>query len=116
MATLGTFTQMTGDAPGENIGDTGYESLTGVWYLDGAADADSIIVISTAGTWSLEERPGGDGDPTEVDRGTLAVNPDGEGLYYASSALFDDVVYDMIVADYDVMYWGGEYDCYQRVA
>lgn len=116
VATLGTFTQMTGDAPGENIGDTGYESLTGVWYLDGAADADSIIVISAAGTWSLEERPGGDGDPTEVDWGTLSVNPDGEGLYYASSALFDDVVYDMIVADYDVMYWGGEYDCYQRVA
>ena len=34
VADLGTFTRVTGDAPGENIGDTGFEMMAGTWYLD----------------------------------------------------------------------------------
>ena len=34
VAELGTFTQMTGDAPGENIGDIDFETMAGTWYLD----------------------------------------------------------------------------------
>lgn len=116
VAFLGTFTQMTGDAPGENIGDTGCEALAGVWFLDAEASAESIIEIDAYGNWSLAERPGGDGDPTEVDCGTIETNPDGDGQYFAVSTMFDDVVYDMTVIGDDVMYWGGEYDYYQKMA
>ena len=34
VAELGTFTQMTGDAPGENTGDIDFEMMAGTWYLD----------------------------------------------------------------------------------
>lgn len=121
---LGTFTKVSGDLPGENIGDLpdetagddSFAALAGAWYLDGAADAASGIEIDEYGNWTLYERANGDGDMTEVDCGTLSAAPDGEGLYFAVSTLFDDVVYDITVADTDVLYWGGEYDCYQRAA
>ena len=38
----------------------------------------------------------------------------GDGLYYADSADFDAVTYDMQVVDDGTLYWGGEYDCYMR--
>ena len=53
---------------------------------------------------------------TAVDSGTLSVDPDTADLYYASSARFDDTVYDMTVAAENTLYWGGEYDCYLRAA
>lgn len=114
VAYLGTFSKMLGDAPGENIGDTGYEALEGVWYLDGEAGAASCIEIDQFGNWTLFERAGGDGDMTEVDYGTLDVNPGDEGQYYATSTAFDDVVYDLTVVGDSVMYWGGEYDYYEK--
>ena len=79
------------------------------------AAAESIIEIDEYGNWSLAERPGGDGDPTEVDCGTLEVNSADEGQYFAVSTMFDDVVYDMTVIGDDVMYWGGENDYYERL-
>ena len=112
---LGTFTQTTGGADDTQT-DGDYAALAGVWYLDGEAGAESIIEIDANGNWSLSERPGGDGDPTQVDGGSLQADPDNEGLYYASSSLFDDTVYDMTVVDENTMYWGGEYDCYMRIA
>ena len=116
VAYLGTFSKMLGDAPGENIGDTGYEALEGVWYLDGEAGAASCIEIDQFGNWTLYERVDGDGDMTEVDYGTLDVNPGDEGQYYATSTAFDDVVYDLTVVDDSVMYWGGENDYYAKMA
>ena len=65
------------------------------------------------GSWELYERPGGDGDPARVDGGTLREGGEA-GVYYADSTDFDGVTYDMQAADEDVLYWGGEYDCYQR--
>ena len=112
---LGTFTQTTGGVDDTQAGG-GNAALAGVWYLDGEAGAESIIEIDANGNWSLSERPGGDGDPTQVDGGSLQADPDNEGLYYASSSLFDDTVYDMTVVDENTMYWGGEYDCYMRIA
>lgn len=112
---LGTFTQTTGGADDTQT-DGDYAALAGVWYLDGEAGAESIIEIDANGNWSLSERPSGDGDPTQVDGGSLQADPDNEGLYYASSSLFDDAVYDMTVVDENTMYWGGEYDCYMRIA
>lgn len=74
---LGTFTKILGDAPGENVGD---------------------------------------GDPTTVDCGTIEVNQDGAGQYFAASAMYEDVVYDFTLVGDDVIYWGGEYDYYQKMA
>lgn len=116
VAYLGTFSKMLGDAQGENIGDTGYEALEGVWYLDGEAGAASCIEIDQFGNWTLYERVDGDGDMTEVDYGTLDVNPGDEGQYYATSTAFDDVVYDLTVVGDSVMYWGGENDYYAKMA
>ena len=36
--------------------------------------------------------------------------------YFAVSDQFDDVVYDFNVIDNSVMYWGGEYDYYEKAA
>ena len=90
-----------------------YTALAGEWYLDGDAGAESILVIGADGSWELYERPGGDGDPARVDGGALR-DGGGAGLYYADSADFDEVTYDMQVVDDGTLYWGGEYDCYMR--
>lgn len=110
---LGAFTKASGDVPGENIGDTGDEALVGEWYQDGEAGAVSILVIYQTGIWDLYERPGGDGDPVMVDRGTLEGVSG--GLYQAPSVVYDGVVYDMTVVSGDTLYWGGENDCYQKL-
>lgn len=74
---LGTFTKVTGDTPGENTGDGDYGYLAGTWYQDGEPGAASILEFDASGSWELLERPGGDGDPTVVDCGTIEVNQDG---------------------------------------
>ena len=58
----------------------------------------------------------GDGDPAVVDSGTIEVDPDGAGTYFAVSDMYEDVVYDMTLVGDDVIYWGGEYDYYQKMA
>ena len=117
MVSLGTFAKVSGDLPEEMIGDTGFETLAGTWYLDAEADAPSILVIDQAGGWELMERPAGDGDPTMVDCGTIQVERSGEEtLYYAVSTRFADVTYDFTLIDSNAMYWGGEYDYYQKMA
>ena len=117
VVSLGTFAKVSGDLPGETIGDTGFETLAGTWYLDAEADAPSILVIDQTGGWELMERPGGDGDPTMVDCGTIRVERSGEEtLYYAVSTRFADVTYDFTLIDSNTMYWGGEYDYYQKMA
>ena len=117
VAELGTFTQVTGDAPGENIGDTGLEAMAGTWYLDAEADAPSILVFDENGGWELLDRPGGDGDPATVDCGTIELAPDDdEELYLAVSTLFDDVSYEFFLIDHDTMCWVSEYKFYQKMA
>ena len=117
VAELGTFTKVTGDAPGENIGDTGFEALAGTWYLDAEADARSIIVFDETGGWELLERPDGDVDPTTVDSGTVELAPDdAEEMYLAISDLFDEVVYEFTPLDHDTLRWGSEFEFYQKMA
>ena len=113
---LGTFTKIIGDAPGENVGDGDYGYLAGTWYQDAEPGAASILTFDASGSWELLERPGGDGDPTVVDCGTIEVNQDGAGQYFAASAMYEDVVYDFTLVGDDVIYWGGEYDYYQKMA
>ena len=54
VAEFGTFTQMTGDAPGENTGDIDFEMMAGTWYLDAEAYAPSILVLDENGGWNEE--------------------------------------------------------------
>ena len=115
---LGTFTKVSGDVAGENVGElgSGDASLAGTWFLDGDPGAESSLEIGEDGSWTLYERPDGDGDPTEVDWGTIQASSDGEGRYDAVSDAFADVVYDITVADDGILYWGGEYDCYWKLS
>ena len=115
-ASLGSFAKVSGDLPGENVGDSDFAALAGVWYLDGDAGAPSVLELDEAGGWTLYERADGDGDLAAVDSGVLSPDPDAADRYYASSTVFDDTVYDMTVAEENTLYWGGEYDCYMRAA
>ena len=117
VAELGTFTKVTGDAPGETMGDPDFAALTGSWYLDAEPDAPSILVFDETGSWELMERPGGDGDPDMVDCGTVQPAPeDSEEMYLAVSSQFEDVAYEFTLLDQDTMRWGGEFDFYQKMA
>ena len=112
---FGEFTKVSGDAPGENVGDTDYSALAGEWYLDGEENALSVVEIRADGDWSLMELMDGDTERTAVDWGTLQP-ADGEGAYSAVSDNFEDVAYDMTVVDEGVMCWGGENDNYQKLS
>lgn len=112
---FGEFTKVSGDAPGDTVGDTDYSALAGEWYLDGEENALSVIEIRADGGWSLMELMDGDTERTAVDWGKLQP-ADGEGAYSAVSDNFEDVVYDMTVVDEGVMYWGGENDNYQKLS
>ena len=102
-----------GGADGDVPSGGDYTALGGDWYLGGDPAAERILGIAADGSWELYERPGGDGDPARVDGGTLREGGEA-GVYYADSTDFDGVTYDMQAVDEDVLYWGGEYDCYQR--
>ena len=109
VAELGTFTQVTGDID--------FEMMAGTWYLDAEADAPSILVFDENGGWELLERPGGDGDPTTVDSGTVELAPEGsEEMYLAVSSQFDDVGYEFTLLDHDTLRWGSEFEFYQKMA
>ena len=64
-----------------------------------------------SGIWTLYERSA-EGDWSEVDYGTLRAN--GDSQYEAVSDAYEDVSYDLYLADDNAMYWGGENDYYQR--
>ena len=101
-----------GGADGDVPSGGDYTALAGDWYLDGDPAAESILSIAADGSWELYERPGGDGDPARVDGGTTGGRG-GRRVLRRFHGL-DGVTYDMQAVDEDVLYWGGEYDCYQR--
>ena len=107
---------MTGDTPGENTGDGDYGYLAGAWYQDGEPGAASILEFDASGSWELLERPGGDGDPTTVDCGSVELAPeDSEEMYLAVSSQFDDVGYEFTLLDHDTLRWG-DFEFYQKMA
>ena len=87
-------------------------SMLGMWYQDGDENAESRIEFDDSGNWSLYEVQ--DGEYAEVDYGTLSSTAE-EGMYNAVSDAYEDVSYDLYLADTNTFYWGGENDCYQRV-
>ncbi len=111
--TFGVFTK----APlGGEMSESDCAALAGVWYLDGEADAVSVIEIGGDGSWTLYERPDGDGDLAEVDWGTLQVNERGDHQYFAISDQLDEVSYAINVVEEGAMYWGLDNDYYERMA
>lgn len=48
-----------------------------------------------------------------MDYGELIPSQE-EGSWFARSTMLDDVEYNVTVADENILYWGGEYDCYIR--
>lgn len=116
ICSLGTFTREAGDNTDDTAEDIDCTDLAGNWNLDGAADAVSTLEIDEFGNWKLYERGYVDGDIYEVDCGIIKAADSGEeGQYLAVSELFEDLVYDFVVADEGVIYWGGEYDCFQKM-
>ena len=118
---FGSFVYVSAVDDGEGGGNdnaTGdYAFLAGAWFMDADAAADSIIEIDEYGNWSLSERPGGDGDPTTVDSGTIELAPeDAEEMYLAVSDLYDQVVYEFTLLDHDTVRWGSEFEFYQKMA
>ena len=90
--------------------------MAGTWYLDAEWDARSILVFDEIGGWELLERPGGDGDPTTVDCGTVELAPeDAEEMYLDVSDLYDDAAYEFTLLDYDTLRWG-DFEFYQKMA
>ena len=99
------------DASDTGAADADVSALAGMWYLDGDVNAASWIELDGSGIWTLYERSA-EGDWSEVDYGTLRAN--GDNQYEAVSDAYEDVSYDLYLADDNAMYWGGENDYYQR--
>lgn len=115
VSSFGTFKKADSSDNGLDSGtDNGVSALSGNWYLDGDANADSIIEIDESGNWRLYERPNGDGDPQLIDEGSIAHSGEEGDIYIASSDKYDGVKYQFGVADENTVYWGGENDCYIR--
>ena len=85
--------------------------LAGDWYQDGDVDGDSRVEITADGVWTLLDCTGG--MDAMMDYGELIPSQE-EGSWFARSTMLDDVEYNVTVADENILYWGGEYDCYIR--
>lgn len=94
----------------EYSGDYFYNEFDGWAHHCWLAD-DGTLQIEGSGIWTLYERSA-EGDWSEVDYGTLRAN--GDNQYEAVSDAYEDVSYDLYLADDNAMYWGGENDYYQR--
>ncbi len=105
---LGEFTKEADD--GDDIDDD-IKELAGMWYLDGDENAASCLQIGMDGKWVLYED--NNGSTSLIDSGSIQFV--GDDAYSAVSEQFDDVAYDIAVADDNTLYWGGEYDCYMRL-
>lgn len=110
---FGTFTKVSGDVPGETVGDeVDLSVLRGTWYLDGDTSASRCIEFDSSGTmWSIYER-NADGLLDGVDGGTLRVT--GANRYEAASDWYDDEIFDCYLED-NMLYWGsgdGSYEVY----
>ena len=117
VAEFGTFTQMTGDAPGENTGDIDFEMMAGIWYLDNDRSAERYIVIDSAGSWSLCQRTPGSAEAAEIDHGTFFFETDGPNIFCADSSVREmslRVFYFAEDGEDGVIVWGEE-DTYYRM-
>lgn len=116
VAEIGTFTYGGSGTP-DDFQDVEPEPtadvsvLAGDWYQDGDVDGDSRVEITADGVWTLLDCTGG--MDAMMDYGELIPSQE-EGSWFARSTMLDDVEYNVTVADENILYWGGEYDCYIR--
>ena len=116
VAEIGTFTYGGSGTP-DDFQDVEPEPtadvsvLAGDWYQDGDVDGASRVEITADGVWTLLDCTG-DMDAM-MDYGELIPSQE-EGSWFARSTMLDDVEYNVTVADENILYWGGEYDCYIR--
>ena len=82
-------------------------AFEGVWYYDGDLSATTYIVIDADGNWSYYQRAPG-AEPEEMDCGTFSYSADEGSTYYADSAMYDGVSYQVYELDADVLIWGDE--------
>ena len=111
---FGAFTKMSGDIPGDSVGDGGedvdFTMFSGSWYLNGDIYSSSCIEFDATGTmWSLYER-NADGFFDGINGGTLRSA--GNNLFEAVSDWFDDETFDCYIAD-GMLYWGSEDSGYE---
>ena len=85
----------------------------GTWYLDNDLAAELFIVIDGDGYWSYYERTPGDPEATEMDHGILCPSADESGVYYADSAVYDELSFRVYELDEDVFLWDDEYTYYR---
>ena len=85
----------------------------GTWYLDNDLAAVLFIVIDGDGSWSYYERTPGDPEATEMDHGILCCSADESGVYYADSAVYDELSFRVYELDEDVFLWDDEYTFYR---
>ena len=81
-------------------------------YLDGDVNAASWIELDASGIWTLYERSA---EATGARSTRDAPRERGDSQYEAVSDAYEDVSYDLYLADDNAMYWGGENDYYQRI-
>ena len=72
---------------------------------------DSRLEVTADGVWTLLDCTGV--MAAMMDYGEL-IHSQEEGSWFARSTMLDDVEYNVTVADENILYWGGEYDCYIR--
>lgn len=105
--TLGTFTKVSGDVPGDTIGDESgldISALSGSWLPDGETDAETTIDISddTWVLWMLDS----DGMWGMMDSGSLQDLGDGD---FAAISEYDGEVYEIFLVDNETMFWNDDY-------
>lgn len=80
----------------------------GVWYYDYDPSADTYITIDGDGNWSYYQRASGNNEDSVIDYGTLTYSPDEDSMYYADSAMYDGVRYNVFWFDDKILIWGDE--------
>ena len=85
----------------------------GTWYYDNDLAAEMFIVIDGYGNWSYYQRTPGDPEATEMDHGILCCSADESGVYYADSAMYDELSFRVYELDEDVFLWDDEYTFYR---
>ena len=104
---FGTFTKVSGDVPGDTIGDESgldISTLSGSWLPDGETNAETTIDISDD-TWVLWELDS-DGMWGMMDSGSLQDLGDGD---FAAISEYDGEVYEIFLVDNETMFWNDDY-------
>ena len=66
------------------------------------------IIIDSCGNWSYYQRTSGDAEGTEMDYGTFSYSTNEDSVYYADSAVYDDLSILVFEFDEDILIWGDE--------